>query len=347
MACTLSFIIPAYNVEWCIGRALDSILCLKECLKDIEVLVINDGSNDQTPQIAEKYVSQYPQTVHLISKPNGGHGSAINTGICHITGRYFKVIDADDWIVSQNLPQFIKILQTCWADVVLTPYHRVNIADGTKEIWKMYCPEYERTYNLKELVNSWKEFDRCCMFHGITYRTAFYQKYSYRLPEGIFYEDHEYSAIPFCHAQSIYPVDLYIYQYLVGNNEQSVSNKNRLKRINHLKQVTEDLILYRNAHRKISEAGYAYLSLKIASGIPSYYEVACIIQPNKRKGCQQMKEYNSMLYSMAPDIYSNVKKKAIIYMLLGCLHITPELYQKLHFSKVYSLLRKTYSIEKT
>lgn len=341
----LSFIIPAYNAAWCLEKAVDSILC-ESCMDEIEILIINDGSTDTTAEIAEHYVARFPQTVQLINKENGGHGSAINTGMRLARGRYFKVIDADDWIVTENLPRFIDCLKTCGADVVLTPYHRVDMSDGSRQIWKMYCDKYDRPYSLQEIVSNWKQFDRCCMFHGITYRTDFYRRHDHLLPEKIFYEDHEYSSVPFCHAESVYPVDLYIYQYMVGNSEQSISDKNRLKRLSHSEQVTKNLLIYLKEHDDIPEAGREYLRLKILSAIPNYYEVACIIQPDKRQGRKDLEQFNRMLRQYVPDIYDQVRKKSCIFMMLGLIHLPARFYHKRHTFEIYSRLRKNHPLEK-
>ena len=111
----VSFIIPSYNVEKYLNACLTSFLNL-EVLDQIEVIVVDDGSKDQTAQIARAYIEQYPQVFRLISKENGGHGSAINAGTAQAVGRYLKVIDADDWVVTENLKEFVEKLTDCSAD---------------------------------------------------------------------------------------------------------------------------------------------------------------------------------------------------------------------------------------
>ena len=102
----LTFVIPAYNSEKFLDKAISSML-VPEVLDKLEIIVVNDGSKDSTAAIAEKYCTQYPETVKLISQENKGHGGALNTGIAAAAGKYVKVIDADDWVVSENLPEFI------------------------------------------------------------------------------------------------------------------------------------------------------------------------------------------------------------------------------------------------
>ena len=83
----VSFIIPSYNVEKYLNKCLTSFLNL-EVLDLIEVIVVDDGSKDQTAQIARNYIEQYPSVFRLISKENGGHGSAINVGTAAAAGCY-------------------------------------------------------------------------------------------------------------------------------------------------------------------------------------------------------------------------------------------------------------------
>lgn len=98
----ISFIIPSYNVEQYLEKCLSSFLN-PQAIEQMEVIIVDDGSKDRTARIAEDYVKQYPELFRLISKENGGHGSAINAGTAAAVGRYLKVIDADDWVVTENL----------------------------------------------------------------------------------------------------------------------------------------------------------------------------------------------------------------------------------------------------
>ena len=100
----LSVTIPCYNSAAYMRKAIESALAGGD---DIEILVINDGSSDDTPEIAAEYSRRYPGIVHAINKENGGHGSAVNVGIQQARGLYFKVVDSDDW-VSQSA--YIQIL---------------------------------------------------------------------------------------------------------------------------------------------------------------------------------------------------------------------------------------------
>ena len=91
----LSFAIPCYNSESYMEKCIESILIGGE---DVEILIVNDGSKDRTAEIADAYEAKYPTICRAIHQENGGHGEAVNAGIRNATGRYFKVVDSDDWV---------------------------------------------------------------------------------------------------------------------------------------------------------------------------------------------------------------------------------------------------------
>lgn len=345
MSKVISFIIPSYNVERYLETALESLLC-KTCLSEIEIIVVNDGSQDKTQDIAETYVQRYPNCVRLVNKENGGHGSAINAGSRAATGTFFKVIDADDWVVTENLPAFLSALQGCSSDVVLTPFHQVNLADGKRSAWRMYCDSYQRLYTLEEIINDWKSFDKCLSFHGITYRTAFYEEHRYELPEKIFYEDQEFATIPCCWASSVYPIDLFLYQYQIGNPQQSVSISNRLKRLSHVEQVTRDLLLYKKAHPELPAVGQEYLLRKLEGIMLSHYVATCLLMKNKRLGRMEAARYNQMIQKLDPSVYKRVAKKYRVYCFMSDLHVPFSLYEAILQSRLYSVLRKTHRVRR-
>ena len=105
----LSIIIPAFNAENYIEKCINRIVPLLDC--DVECIVVDDGSTDDTAKIADAYAEKYPTIVKAIHKENGGHGDAVNTGIAHATGVYFKVVDSDDWLDKEAYKQVLKVLK--------------------------------------------------------------------------------------------------------------------------------------------------------------------------------------------------------------------------------------------
>ena len=87
----LSIIIPTYNAEQFLDKGLSTFIMEdKEMMDKLEVLIVNDGTKDNSVEVAQKFVDRYPNTFKIINKENGGHGSAINTGVENVTGKYFK-----------------------------------------------------------------------------------------------------------------------------------------------------------------------------------------------------------------------------------------------------------------
>ena len=104
----ISFAIPCYNSEAYMEKAINSILVGGE---DVEIIVVNDGSKDGTQAIAERYQEKYPTIVKAVSKENGGHGDAVNWGLRHATGKYFKVVDSDDWVDEESLHKILEAVK--------------------------------------------------------------------------------------------------------------------------------------------------------------------------------------------------------------------------------------------
>ena len=109
----LSVAIPCYNSEAYMRKCIDSILVGGE---EVEIIIVNDGSTDDTAKIAEEYKRMYPSIVKVVHKENGGHGDAVNYGIANATGFYFKVVDSDDWLSSEPLKKVLSVLREfAWA----------------------------------------------------------------------------------------------------------------------------------------------------------------------------------------------------------------------------------------
>lgn len=109
----LTVVIPSYNVEQYLNQTLESFVIDSQWLEKLEILIVDDGSKDHTADIGKEYEHRYPGIFHVISKENGGHGSTINRGIQEAKGKYFKVVDGDDWVDSSGFQNFIKMLERC------------------------------------------------------------------------------------------------------------------------------------------------------------------------------------------------------------------------------------------
>lgn len=338
----LTFVIPAYNSEKFLDKGIPTMLH-PEIMDKLEIIIVNDGSTDGTPQAAEKYCTQYPETIYLISQANKGHGGALNTGIAAAQGKYVKVIDADDWVVTENLPAFIDALEQCESDVVLTHHHTIDISSGEIKNWKSFPAEFGRAYTFDEIMSNWRSFDRSLTFHGITYRTEFYHQFGHQLLEHIFYEDHEYATYPCCYAQSIMPLDMFIYEYRIGDVNQSVSNANQLKRLSHTDSVLQRMA---EEYQLIPESqGKQYAAMKIQGLLLSYLTTAMLVNPDKKGGRKMGHTQMSLRLSDTPEAYVLAKHKYQVFTLLNYLHISKATWDSILNSKLYNAIRGNRSFD--
>lgn len=336
----LTFVIPAYNSEKFLDKGIPTMI-QSEIMDKLEIIIVNDGSTDGTPQAAEKYCAQYPDTVRLISQVNKGHGGALNTGCAAAQGKYVKIIDADDWVVTENLPAFIEALENCGSDVVLTHYHTVDISNGEIKGWKCAEGDFGIPMTFDEVLESWREHKWAFTLHGITYKRDFYQNSGYVLPEKVFYEDYDFATFPCCLAKSITPLDLFIYEYRIGDVNQSVSAANQLKRTGHTETVLADML---EKYRQIPYGkGKDYAAEKVQELFLSYLTTVLLINPNKAEGRQMAAAQREKIRLVAPEIIDKAQKKYQLFGLLNQLHISKKTWDSLVHSKVYNLIRKNYS----
>ena len=139
MSKILSVAVPSYNVEQYMNKCLDSFSD-KRLQDGLEVLIVNDGSTDRTKEIAESYVERFPLIFKLINKENGGHGSAVNAGIANATGKYFRIVDGDDWVDTDNLVQLLQLLADTNTDLVVDEKREVHMVTGNTQFYPLYIP---------------------------------------------------------------------------------------------------------------------------------------------------------------------------------------------------------------
>lgn len=336
----LTFVVPAYNSEQFLDKGIPSMLH-PEILDKLEIIIVSDGSTDATEAVANKYVTRYPGTVRLISQENKGHGGALNTGFAAATGKYIKPIDADDWVQTQNLPEFIRLLEDCSSDVVLTPYRTVDISNGHIVSYRCTPSRFGVPMTMGEIMENWRNFYRCTVFHGIAYRNDFYQEQGLQLSEHVFYEDNEYAAFPFCRAETVTALDLYLYEYRIGDVAQSMSIANQIRRLDHLKKV--GLRMLEEYALLPDSPGKNYAAAKTQAVLSLYLNLALLAHPDRKTG----RALAAGLLNTCGDsaILSILKKKHRVLLCLNHLHINKETWDNLLNSGIYNALRKKISLK--
>ena len=142
----LSIAVPVYNTEKYLRRCVDSML-VSSILENIEIILVNDGSKDGSINIMNEYKEKYPNTVVVIDKENGGHGSTINAALKVATGKYFRVLDSDDWFDSYNFEIFVNKLKDEDTDLVITNYKKEFIYSGVSVDVEWHSLEEGKQYD--------------------------------------------------------------------------------------------------------------------------------------------------------------------------------------------------------
>ena len=232
----LTIAVPTYNIEHYIQRNIESFQKVSDNLKELfEVLIVNDGSTDESIKVAMEIINKDENlNIRIINKQNGGHGSAVNKGIEQAKGKYFKIIDGDDWINPKAFEIYLKRLLVEESDMIITNFRKQFIQDGTNELIKALDFKDNTRFTQYPLQRIY--------MHSITYKTKVLADNHIRLSEGVFYVDMQYVYFPQKFVQTIVYWDLDIYQYLLGRSEQSVNFKSLLRNESHHLLVTESLL---------------------------------------------------------------------------------------------------------
>lgn len=229
----LSISIAAYNVSTVIKKCLDSFIASKY-IDIIELIVVDDGSIDETVSVVLKYVKQFPNSIRLISKINAGHGSTINVSMANAKGKYFKIVDGDDWVNTIEFDSFIEKLINLDVDLVISNYNEVY-SNKVKKVNSINKYEINRIYGFIEL-NPKIYFP----MHSLTVKLQTLKLVNEKISEYKFYVDSEFIFFATMYAESIIFFKEYVYQYRLGQNGQSVSP---MSVYNHIEDLMD--IIYR------------------------------------------------------------------------------------------------------
>lgn len=318
----LTIIIPTYNMEKYLRRCLDSLIIDEEGMKQLEVLVINDGSKDSSSQIAHEYQDKYPDTFRVIDKENGNYGSCVNVGISNAKGIFFRLLDADDWFDNEALRNLIRNMSNLQnVDIVATNMNVINVNELLNQSYQLKNYEYNKIYELNQI-----DISKCqdlMLMHCLSYKTSFIKSINLKLQTGISYTDTEYVYYPLIKATNIIFFDLFLYQYFLGREGQTVSQNISSKSIGDYKKVAERMLKnYLSYRRSCSENNIYHLNI---GRVPLYNILRALLSnylfySNKdnslefflRQSLQSIKSEDNVLY----QFLINTKKSNIKYISL-------------------------------
>jgi glycosyltransferase involved in cell wall biosynthesis len=227
----ISFAVPCYNSQDYMRKCIDSLLVGGE---DVEIIIVNDGSRDDTINIAREYESNFPTIVRVVDKENGGHGSGVNKGMELATGMYYKVVDSDDWLDGDCLKKLIAKIKEHIADGTSPDLYITNFIYDKPSMNKRHISAYGNKLPEGKIV-SWDKmkkfkYSHMMLMHSLLYKRDNLLKSGTHLPEHTFYVDNifAYQPLPFMH--TVCYLDLNLYHYFIGRADQSVNINNMVAR---------------------------------------------------------------------------------------------------------------------
>ena len=239
----LSIAVPCYNSQEYMRKCVDSLLKGGE---DVEILIVDDGSKDDTLKIARDYEEKYPTIVKAIHQENKGHGGAVNTGLAHATGLYFKVVDSDDWLNEEALKKVLEVLKLCvrgpkTLDLLICNYVYEKVGAKRKTVMRY------RSALPQDKIFGWDDVkplgtSHYLLMHSMIYRTELLWECGLKLPEHTFYVDNLVAFIPLASVQSMYYLDVNLYRYFIGRADQSVSESVMIGRVDQQIKVNRIMI---------------------------------------------------------------------------------------------------------
>ncbi|SCJ80061.1 glycosyltransferase family 2 protein [Neobittarella massiliensis] len=334
----LTIIVPCFNVEKYLHKTLQSFICKEDYMKQLEVLIINDGSTDGTESVANEFVSAHPSTFSLLNKPNGGHGSTINSGLRLATGKYTKIIDGDDWAEEGSVPALIDELKKTDVDAVLTNYKTFNMV--TEEVIPYPFP---KTYTAYGNELSWPEhipavphFTLCTA----CFNTQYLKSLDFTLQENTFYVDEEYIFFTLSNIKTWKYTNIYLYVYLIGNTQQSISIKNRIGRLDHYHRVICRLVEYVRSHTNV-RTDRPYCLDRLVTLVTTYYLLCLIYHPDREIGKHLAAELHKNI-SDIQELRAKSNRKYKVFLIMHNIHISGNMYDCLSNCKMLKFLHAKY-----
>ncbi len=227
----ISFTVPCYNSAAYMKNCLESLLIGGD---EVEIIIVDDGSTDDTPKIADAYAEEYPDIVRVIHKENGGHGSAINAGLEAAQGLYFKVVDSDDLVGADAYKYVLDKLKNHRGEGIEPDLYVTNFIYNRENDNMSYVSRYadkitpERVCDFSHMKTF--RFSRMFLMHSLMYKRSVLIESGVKLPEHTFYVDEIFAFVPLPYVKKLYYMDVDFYIYNIGRADQSVTKKNMFAR---------------------------------------------------------------------------------------------------------------------
>ncbi|SHM51989.1 glycosyltransferase family 2 protein [Chryseobacterium polytrichastri] len=266
----VSIIVPVYNVENYLAKCLDSLM--NQTLQNIEVLVINDGSKDNSEKIIQQYAQQYPEKIKAFSKENGGLSDARNFGIDRATGDFIGFVDSDDYVTETMFEEMVTLAEKYQSKMVICNIQKVDQHGNI-------------TQKLTQIPNMPEEIilkDNFSVFSDLSYfacnklfqKELFDQK---RFKKGVHFEDIQLIPQLLLACENIAQTQNFHYQYL--ERTDSISKTHTEKGLDILKAVEDVESIFEKS--QYSEKKRELKNFQIFEGVYSFLAYLAFVKSDE------------------------------------------------------------------
>lgn len=300
MGKVLTIIVPTYNMEQYLADCLQSMITDRS-RELLEVVVVNDGSTDRSSSIAHQFAEKDPTLFKVIDKENGHYGSCVNRGLLCATGKYVKILDADDFVNTADLDDYLTYLAETTVDLVVTDVIRVTIKG---KVYKRcgYTSYHGKVVHMDELSTD-SQFNGIAM-HYITYRTQLLRDIHYYQPEGILYTDDVWRFTPMQAVDTISFLDKYVYCYRLGRDGQSMDRYVMRKNAAHyLKIAHHKLDIWEQIKDSVSPRVYDFLENQLLYNEGNTLKFGIMYGSLSN---EDMKALDDRMKVLCPEVYDRV-----------------------------------------
>lgn len=284
----VSIIVPVYNVENYLAKCLDSLV--KQTLKNIEILVVNDGSKDNSEKIIQQYTQQYPEKVKAFSKENGGLSDARNFGIDRATGDFIGFVDSDDYVTETMFEEMLILAEKYQSKMVICNIQKVDQHGNITQKLIQLPNMLEKI----DLENNFSVFSDLSYFacNKLFKKELFDQK---RFKKGVHFEDIQLIPQLLLDCENIAQTQNFHYQYL--ERTDSISKTHTGKGLDILKAVEDVESIFEKS--RYSEKKRELKNFQIFEGVYSFLAYLAFVKSDE------------VFYDMANKLEDFVKDRDI------------------------------------
>ena len=302
----ITFAVPCYNSAAYMDHCIKTLL---EAGDEAEIILVDDGSTDDTPAIADRYAEQYPDVVRVIHQPNGGHGEGVNQGLAHATGLYYKVVDSDDWLDVPSLHKVMAQLRTFAenpVDMVVCNYVYEHVEDNTT-----HTVNYRNVFPVNK-VFTWEEIHKFLpsqnlLMHSVIYRSQLLRDCGLVLPKHTFYVDNIFVYQPLPYVKSMYYMDLDLYRYFIGRSDQSVNESVMVKRVDQQLRVTRHMIDCQDLDALKNEKRLRAYMLHYLSMMMAVSDIFLLLDGSAEAQTKKADLWKYLKENTKPDVYHAIR----------------------------------------